>query len=133
MKNWLVAAFALLLIAGCSKYTTPRKVERHLTNGTWKISTFSVDGNTLTNVYTAYTFAFGEKGNVKVKGGFNAKGSWELGLDRNPAVLYLSFPPAGNLEYIADDWEVKKIKKDKMELKRVDNTHNSTLVFIKIE
>jgi len=132
MKNWLIAACTLLLLTGCSKYTTPRKVEKRITEGTWKITTFTVDGNSATDVYANYTFAFNENGNVSVNSG-SYTGAWVTSLDKNPAILYLSFPPVANLEYLADDWQVKKIEKSRMELKRIDDNHSSTLVFNKIE
>jgi hypothetical protein len=132
MKNWLVMACALLLFAGCSKYTTPRKVEKRISEGTWKISTFTIEGNSVLDTYSDYTFAFGESGSVAVKGGISASGAWEVGLNKNPAILYLSFPPAGGLEYLADDWQVTEMEKNRMHLKRNDGDgSNSTLIFTK--
>jgi hypothetical protein len=132
MKNWLVMACALLLFAGCSKYTTPRKVEKRITEGTWKITAFTIEGNSVVDMYTDYTFAFSESGGVSVKGGISASGAWEVGLNRNPAILYLSFPPTGGLEYLADDWQVAEMQKNMMRLKRNDGDgSNSSLIFKK--
>jgi len=132
MKNWMIVFGTILLFVGCTKYTTPRKVEKRITEGTWKITTFTMNGQSVVDLYTSYTFAFGESGNVSVKGGITATGSWELGLAKNPAILYLSFPPTGGLEYLADDWQVTEIKKDMMRLKRNDSSGSGgSVVFTK--
>jgi hypothetical protein len=132
MKNWMLVAFTLLLITGCAKYTTPRKVEKRISEGTWKITAFTSGGNTIAGQYATYTFNFNEGGNVTVKnsGSAIAYGSWEVGLGKNPAILYLSFPPVGGLEYLADDWQVIEMKKDLMRLKRNDSSgDNSSVTF----
>lgn len=128
----MLVAFTLLLFAGCSKYTTPRKVEKRISEGTWKISAFSVNGNSVAGQYADYTFVFAEGGSTTVKNGSPvvAYGSWEVGLGRNPAILYLSFPPVAGLEYLADDWQVTEMQKDLMRLKRNDsNGDNSSVTF----
>lgn len=134
MKNWMITTLTLtvLLFVGCSKYTTPRKVEKRLVEGSWKISTFTVDGISIGESYSTYIFSFGESGGVSVKGGVLANGNWEMGLIKDPAVIYLSFPAVGGLEYLADDWQVLEMKKDQMRLKRNDSSGlSSTLVFKK--
>lgn len=135
MKNWIIATLTLtvFLFVGCSKYTTPRKVEKRIVEGSWKISIFTIDGESVVDSYTTYIFTFGESGGISVKGGILANGTWETGLIKDPAVLYLSFPAVGGLEYLADDWQVLEMKKDMMRLKRNDSSGlSSTLVFKKI-
>jgi len=134
MKNWMITTLTLtvLLFVGCSKYTTPRKVEKRLVEGSWKISTFTLDGVSIAENYATDIFSFGESGKISVKGGVLANGSWEMGLIKDPAVIYLSFPAIGGLEYLADDWQVLEMKKDMMRLKRNDSSGlSSTLVFKK--
>jgi len=132
MKNWMIMICAIVLLGGCTKYTTPRKVERRISDGSWTISSFSVNGESVALLYAGYNFNFGEEGNIKVSGEFSANGSWELGLNRNPAILYLSFPPVGGLEYLSDDWQVAEMKKDLMRLERNDSSgEGGTLVFRK--
>ncbi len=134
MKIRLFAVVALLLIVSnsCSKYTTPRKVERLLVDGSWTLTAFTIDGESVLDVYQGYSFGFGEEGGavVRVSGSFASSGSWEVGLDKNPAILYLSFPPVAGLEYLADDWQVVEIKKDLLRLKRNGDTGaNSNVTF----
>jgi len=134
MKNWMIASLTLtvFLFVGCSKYTTPRKVEKRLVEGTWKISIFTMGGESIVENYATDKFTFAESGKISVKGGVLANGSWEMGLIKDPAVIYLSFPAVGGLEYLADDWQVLEMKKDMMRLKRNDSSGlSSTLVFEK--
>ena len=122
-----------LTLLACSKYTTPRKVERRITaEGTWKISTFMIDGVSVTGNYSTYTFSFGKDGSVSVKGGIVSTGEWSVGSEKDPAILYLSFPPVGGLEYVTDDWIVTEVKKNTIRLKRNENSvSGSFLVFSK--
>jgi hypothetical protein len=132
MKNWIIVVCAMLLFVGCSKYTTPRKVEKRITKGSWTITTFTIEGESVVLNYALSTFTFGDGGDISVNGGIEANGHWEVGLNKNPAILYLSFPPVGGLEYLADDWQVVEMKKDLMRLKRNDDSgSNSTLIFKK--
>lgn len=132
MKNWMIAIFALLLFAGCTKYTTPHKVEKRIVKGTWKISIFTIEGTSVASQYSTYTFVFNDSKSISVGGGITASGTWQVGLGKNPAILYLNFPPVGGLEYLADDWQVTEMQKDLMRLKLNDsNGMNSTLVFKK--
>lgn len=133
MKNWLFVLCAVFLLAGCAKYTTPRKVKKRLAEGTWTIKTFTIEGESVVENYSSYKFSFGEGGGISVKNssGSFASGSWELGLAKNPAILYLSFPPVGGLEYLADDWQVVEMQKSTMRLKRNDSAGSSSTVIFK--
>lgn len=134
MKNWMFAAFALILLSlnGCSKYTTPKKVERKIVDGSWTLSNFTIDGESVIENYAGYSFAFTEGGGVLVKGpSFTSSGAWEMGLNKNPAILYLSFSPEGGLEYLADDWQVVEMRKNLMKLKRNGDTGSTANVTFK--
>lgn len=126
----LIAVFGML--SGCTKYTTPSKVSRRIVNDSWTIQSFTIDGQSVTSNYSGYTFSFADDGGISVKAiaaGFSATGAWEMGLDKNPAILYLSFAPGGGLEYLADDWQVVEMQKSLMRLKRNDSGGNASLTF----
>ena len=54
-----------------------------------------------------------------------------MGLNKNPAILYLSFSPEGGLEYLADDWQVVEMRKNLMKLKRNGDTGSTANVTFK--
>lgn len=122
-----------MVLLACSKYTTPKKVERRITaEGKWTISSFTVSGTTMTSAYATYSFSFGKDGDVSVKGGITASGTWSVGKEKDPAILYLSFPAVGGLEYISDDWIVTEVKKNTIRLQRNESSVSSSfLVFSK--
>lgn len=119
----------ILVAVSCTKYTTPHKLEKRLPSGSWRITTFSMDGQSVVDNYATHTFAFGEEGDITVKAenNFSSSGSWSTGMGKNPAILYLSFPPVGGLEYIADDWQVTEIQKNVIKLKRNDSAASGNL------
>lgn len=130
MKNWIFASLTVLFFVAvsCSKHTTPRRVKKVLPEGSWSMTSFTIEGQSVIENYEGYKFTFDEDGSLAVKAsGFSSNGSWETGLDRNPCILYLSFAPEGGLEYIADDWQVTEIKKNSITLKRNDSSSSSNL------
>lgn len=128
MKQLMIMVVLLVAVSGCSKYTTPRKVEKRITQGTWRITSFTSGTDVLTLNYALDEFVFDKDGQVEVRGGSTVDGTWELGGDKDPALLYLSFPAVDGLEYLSDDWQVLEIKKNLMKLKRNQSGNTTTLV-----
>jgi hypothetical protein len=128
MKQLMIMVVLAVSLAGCSKYTTPRKVEKRITEGTWRITSFTIGTDVVTLNYALDNFVFDNDGQVEVRGGTSVDGTWELGGDKNPALLYLSFPAVDGLEYLSDDWQVLEIKKNLMKLKRNESGNSTTLV-----
>ncbi|ASS47518.1 MAG: hypothetical protein A3D31_16940 [Candidatus Fluviicola riflensis] len=128
MRQLMIVIVLLLAISGCTKYTTPRKVEKRLGEGTWRITSFTMGTEVITLNYAFYTFVFDNDGQVEVREGTTVDGTWEVGNDKNPALLYLSFPAVDGLEYLSDDWQVLEMKKNLMKLKRNTNSSTTTLV-----
>lgn len=128
MKQLMIIVVLLVAVSGCSKYTTPRKVEKRITQGTWRITSFTSGTDVLTLNYALDEFVFDKDGQVEVRGGSTVDGTWELGGDKDPALLYLSFPAVDGLEYLSDDWQVLEIKKNLMKLKRNQSGNTTTLV-----
>lgn len=121
----------IFLFTGCAKRTNPKMVKRKISDGTWTLAAVTfADGSSAAEAYAGYKFNFSESSSLVVTGNYSAKGKWELGLNRNPAILYMSFPPGGGLEYLSDDWEVVEMRKTTMRLKRIDS-NGGTLTFKK--
>ncbi|MES2557732.1 MAG: hypothetical protein V4604_16360 [Bacteroidota bacterium] len=128
MRQLMIIVVLLVAISGCTKYTTPRKVEKRLGVGTWRITSFTSGEENLVLNYAFYTFVFDSDGQVEVREGTTVDGTWEVGNDKNPALLYLSFPAVDGLEYLSDDWQVLEMKKNLMKLKRNTSSSTTTLV-----
>jgi hypothetical protein len=128
MKQLMIMVVLLVTVSGCTKYTTPRKVEKRITEGTWRITSFTSGVDVLTLNYALDEFVFDKDGQVEVRGGSTVDGTWELGGDKDPALLYLSFPAVDGLEYLSDDWQVLEIKKNLMKLQRNQSGNTTTLV-----
>jgi hypothetical protein len=133
MKLIITLCCAVLLL-GCGKRTTPHKVERILEKDTWKITEFINNGSNTTLNYLDYIFTFQESGTVRVTGsmGYQSSGSWSVGENKNPAILYLVFPFEGELQYMSDDWQVTKISRNECDLTRNDHNNSDRIHFVKL-
>ncbi len=135
MKKILLFGMLFTFVLACAKYTTPKKVSRKIIDGSWKITALTSGGQSIIESFQEYSFSFTEDGTMLLKGStpITAKGSWDLGLNKNPAILYLSFPPVGGLEYLSDDWQVTEMTSKKMALKSNDaGVLSNIMVFQKI-
>lgn len=115
-----VALILVILIGalGCSKYTTPRKVEKKLTDGTWIINEFIENEKSILPKYKNVSMAFGEDGTLIVQTSSSINGKWYAGAERTPAVVYIELPETDSLHVISDDWVVYELNKTKCVLKR---------------
>ena len=105
-------------IFSCAKHTTPKKVERILTKGSWQLVTFVDNGVNLMDSYKDVTFSFGKNGEVLTTSENGVSGDWYVGSDRKPAVIYISFPDLDSMNVISDDWAVVSLTKKECTLKR---------------
>lgn len=106
-------------VFGCGKYTTPKKVSRKIVSGTWNIQKFMDNDTSIIGKYTGILMSFGEDGNVETTSDSKVSGTWEVGSDRNPAILYINFPDeTDSMHVLSDDWIVYKITKSECILKR---------------
>ena len=108
--------FSLL---SCGKYTTEKKVNRKLDNGTWNLQEFVDNGHSLMNKYSGITISFGENGAVATTSESAVSGTWSVGTDKNPAVIYINFPTeVDSMHVFNDDWIVYKLTSKECILKR---------------
>ncbi len=115
----IVILFALIIsIYGCDKRTTPRKVEKKLTNGAWLINEFIDNDSSLIAHYNNLRLRFGKEGEVNATFKTQVNGTWSVGTDRNPAVIYLELPPIDSLHVLSDDWVVYKLNSEEVIFKR---------------
>lgn len=69
--------------------------------------------------YSNVTISFGENGTVATTSENAATGTWSVGTDKNPAVIYLNFPTElDSMHVFSDDWVVYKLTSKECVLKR---------------
>jgi hypothetical protein len=118
MKNILYLALFIAFVA-CSKQISPKKVNKRLTEGSWAITEFIDNEISILKKYQKVSLGFSNAGNISVISESGASGSWSVGNDKNPTILYLNFPEeTDSLHVLTDDWVVYKFSKDFCVLKR---------------
>lgn len=123
MKITLYITLLVSLLA-CAKYTTPNKVTRKLTNGTWLINEFLDNEKSLLKKYQDVALGFSESGGVISTSESAVSGTWSMGSDKNPAVMYLNFPETDSMHVLSDDWVVFKLNNEECILKRKNDNEN---------
>lgn len=111
MKIQLIVAVALLMF-GCAKNVTPKKVDRHLVGGNWKIVEISDDGVNTVQSYIGVTFTFQSDGIFKIMSGTSTDvGTWAIGEDKNPVIIDINVPATPQAAYFSDDWAISELNK----------------------
>ena len=132
-----IALFAMVIaFAGantsCEKYSSPNKVERHIVNGSWKLTSAFIDNNDVTDVYENYSFTFSQQGDIDVLGDETISGIWSTGIERNPATLSLTLTPFAPFCDLNADWTVTTCKKDRMTLELRGSSSIDILIISKV-
>ena len=127
------AIFLMVLLVGamsCNK-VKPKKVEKTMTDGTWKVTLFSEDGINETYHFDGYTFTFSDGGGVTATNGSNTvSGSWSTSKagsddDSNNAHFNLTFPEVNNFDELSDDWHILTLSDSRLELEDVSGGDGS--------
>ena len=128
--------FFLLLIAGgmsgCSKYSSPRKIERLITQGNWKLSSAYIDTVDLTSEYSEYQFQFSQSGTITVIGDPTISGKWETGVEKNPTYLSLTITPFYPFYHLNADWTLTECTRDRLVMELVGGSSDDVLVLDKL-
>jgi hypothetical protein len=126
-----VLASFLIVLGACNKVKT-KDVDKTITDGKWRISSFSEDGVDETYHFTGYEFTFNDNGNVQAVGqGETINGTWSTTDDNSnddsssDVDLNLIFPSTNNFDEISDDWDVITQSKDKIELQDISGGDGS--------
>lgn len=123
------------MFSACSKNPSPKRVEKKIVEGTWKIGQAKVDGETLTASYNGVKFVFRDYGTIDVSGEIATAGSWYCGEGDDPTLLFMSFPISEpTLSLFSDDWIVDEMSKRECILRRNESTtQEDVLVFRRID
>ena len=134
-KRFTFLMIVLLFITvntGCEKYSSPNKVERHIVNGSWKLTSAFIDNNEVTEVYENYSFTFSKSGDIDVIGEPTISGNWSTGIEKNPTTLNLTLTPFAPFYDLNADWTVTTCKKDRMTLELKGASSIDVLIISKI-
>lgn len=121
----LLSVFILLLFVSCSKHVTPKRVEKKITDGTWKVFKAISNNELVTEDFKNYQFNFYKDLSVKVSGAVTQTGSWSVGESKNPAILFLNFGGNPSVFFFSDDWKVNELSKTDCIMKRNDPVKGS--------
>lgn len=125
MRNILLILFTtVILFTSCKK--EDNAVEKTITKGTWKISSYIDSGTDETYHFTGYTFNFNDDGSVLATLNSNGVyGNWFRSNDDNHEELNIVFNQAP-LNEINDDWHVIVISESTIELQDVSGGDGET-------
>lgn len=122
--------FALvILFTNCEKHTTPNKLDKKLTKGTWRVGKAFINNENITSTYSGYLFKFTTNKNIEVSGTVVTSGSWYRGDNKNPVILFISLPASFPELYIfSDDWQVNQLSDSQVVMKRNDNSEDELIL-----
>lgn len=121
--NFILLIVGMTLIGGCEKHTTPKKLDRQITKGNWRVGKANVGSVIVTSSYNGYIFNFSSQGSITVSGTITAAGSWHHGDDKNPVIMFMSFGQTyPQLYTLSDDWKVTESSSTQFILKRNDSS-----------
>lgn len=127
---FVLCAVGLAIAVGSCKKKEIKTINKDMTEGTWKITLYSDDGQNETSGFSGDTFTFNSDGTVTVSGTHAMSGTWSTGKsgsdDSNDHIEFtLSF--AAPLDEISYDWHVESHSDTRLELKDVSgNEENGT-------
>lgn len=116
IKSIFAISAVLFLLMACSSYVRPKKVERIITKEKWKITKFMFDGEDIASSFAEKTFGFGESGNILVLPANGESGSWTVGLNSKPTLLYIQGFTTEPYFFLNDDWTVVEASKTNIKL-----------------
>ncbi len=122
-----------VLISSCEKYSSPNKVERHIVNGTWKLTSVFIDNDDNKSVFADYAFAFSKDGRIDVIGEPTISGTWTTGIEKNPTTLELTLTPFSPFYNLNADWTVTTCKNNRMTLELYGAASTDVLILSKVE
>lgn len=89
-----------------SSYNTTSSI---MTEGKWKVSNFTNNGNSETAIFYGYVFQFNPNGTVfAVREGRTEIGGWSIATNDGQKELNIKFPIAP-LDRLNEDWHIKEI------------------------
>ncbi|MFT5858773.1 MAG: hypothetical protein ACI865_000861 [Flavobacteriaceae bacterium] len=128
----LMLVFILFGTSSCEKYSSPRKVKRIITQGTWALSSAFIDNANATADYSAYQFRFKGDGDIVILGDPTVTGIWRTGLEKNPTYLSITITPFLPFYHLNADWEIIEITSDRIMMQLNGGSAVDVLIFTQV-
>jgi hypothetical protein len=137
MKNILCTTLLSLLILsviGCSKDDktvapgiTAAQVNTIITEGSWKVTSYTEAGTDEASNFSSYTFSFSPEGVLTATGVKTKVGTWNSTTDSGLVIIPIAFASEvdGPFEAITEDWSVLTCTDLKLELKHTSGDDGS--------
>lgn len=138
MRNWskllLLLAFPVFMTA-CSKSSddpgTNESLTSIITQGTWVVHLYKIDGKDETGNYAGYVFTFNTNGSMGAeKAGNNTAGTWSEAADSGKTKLIFTWMGGGipsELLKIEEDWVLKSKSSTLVELTNTGSSGSGEL------
>lgn len=136
----IVIFFGLILIGltACKKRQV-KKVEKAVTQGTWKITRFIDSGDDETPSYANATLVFDQNGTLVLNHGNSYSGTWSIGNDsddddhpsKDDLEFNISLPTPH--ESLSDDWHITDHSDSKITLEDLDDDEPHKSDYLTIE
>lgn len=134
MKNILIL-FGLFAFISCSTKNDPgdviksefERITTVITKDSWKVSSFEIDGEDVTNQFNEFEFIFAVDGLLSIEtDDFSETGNWHYkGLPFQGELLYIDLSTSGFLSEISEQWHIESLINTQVELFISDSTSNT--------
>lgn len=131
MRNFFIVglmfALSAFMVTSCSKDTSPKRFDKIVQKGSWRVGRALFNNVNRTDVYNKQTFKFYEVGDMELyREQDTILGTWKRGDYRKPLRFYMYFPPADSInstDYIPfqQEWIVTYLTNTEIRLEKENN------------
>lgn len=138
MRVVILASLVLIGFTACKKKEL-KKVEKAVTEGTWKITRFIDSGDDETASYASATLTFNEDGTLILTHGNTYSGTWSIQNDSssdddsNDSDLDFNISLPVPHESLSDDWDIESHSNSKIVLKDLDDDEPAKSDYLTLE
>lgn len=138
MRVVILASLLLIGFAACKKKQV-KKVEKAVTEGSWRITHFIDSGDDETSNYATATLTFNEDGTLILTHGNTYSGTWSVTNDSgsdddsNDSDLDFNISLPVPHESLSDDWDIESHSSSKIVLKDLDDDEPNKSDYLTLE
>ena len=138
MRVVILASLLLIGFAACKKKQV-KKVEKAVTEGSWRITRFIDSGDDETSNYATATLTFNEDGTLILTHGSTYSGTWSVTNDSgsdddsNDSDLDFNISLPVPHESLSDDWDIESHSSSKIVLKDLDDDEPNKSDYLTLE